>query len=134
MKCLFSLIFLSVTILTSYCQTSIDLKDVNAHVGDSVTFVGKVFGVKYLTNTKEKSTFVYIGAAYPSQVLTVLVLSHVRSEMMLEPTQENLNGKEVILRGKIKLYKGKPQLVVSDPSQFQVTDESGVILPFRNNP
>ena len=54
--------------------------------------------------------------------------------MMLEPTQENLNGKDVILRAKIKLYKGKPQLVVSDPSQFQVTDESGVILPFRNNP
>ena len=73
-----------------------------------------------------------IGAAYPNQMLTVVVRKDVRGKMSPEPTEKNLIGKEVILNGKLELFKGKPQLVIIDPSQFQVVGKDGEVLPFNN--
>jgi len=38
----------------------------------------------------------------------------------------------VVLTGKLELFKGKPQLVVVNPSQFLLVGKDGEVLPHKN--
>ena len=131
MKCFFSLLLIVLSFSAS-AQKEIRIEEVKDHIGDSVQLRSKVFGVKFFSDSKDPVTLINIGAAYPNQMLTVVVRKDVRGKMSPEPTEKNIIGKEVILNGKLELFKGKPQLVIIDPSQFQVVGKDGEVLPFNN--
>lgn len=86
----------------------IDIKDAAGSIGKTVSITGKVFGSRdmgslYLVN---------MGAAYPSQLLTVVL----RGEAKKLGTE--LNGKTVRVSGRITEYKGKPQIEITDPNMI----------------
>ena len=130
MKCFFSflLVFLSISV---NAQMKIKIEEAKDHVGDTVHLRSKVFGVKYFAESKDKVTLINMGAAFPNQLLTVVVRDEIRNKMHPEPTDENLVGKEVIVTGKVELFKGKPQIVILQTSQFQVVGKDGEVLPFN---
>ena len=119
MKCFFSLLLVILS-FSVYAQKEIKIEEVKDHIGDSVRIHSKVFGVKYFSQSKDPVTLVNIGAAYPNQLLTAVIKNDVRAKLSPEPTEDALIGKEVTLVGKLELYKGKPQIVIIDPSQFKV--------------
>jgi len=82
----------------------IDVKDAAAHVGENVMVESKVYGVKAL----EGLTLVNLGAAYPDQLMTVVL----RGEAMAIAAE--IDGKVVRVTGKVEMYKGKPEIVVRD--------------------
>ena len=43
-----------------HAQTTIELKDVASHIGDTVQVKGKMFGVKYLEASKNTPTFINV--------------------------------------------------------------------------
>jgi hypothetical protein len=65
MKQLLTLLLLT-SFAASKAQTTIDLKEVANHVGDSVKLTGKIFSVKQLTNAKGAPTLINLGAAHPN--------------------------------------------------------------------
>lgn len=132
MKQLFFIFILLFTSVISFAQLKISVSETSKHIGDSVEITAQVYGVKYLSNAKGSPTFINLGAAYPNQLLTAVIWQDVRDKMRVEPTEENLKDKTVIVIGKIELYKGKPQIVIRDPAQFQVVDKDGEVLPFKN--
>ncbi|MEO6540843.1 MAG: hypothetical protein ABIN74_07645, partial [Ferruginibacter sp.] len=60
-----ALAFFSISIATA--QTTIKLDEVSQHIGDSVTVCGKVTDMRYFENSKNKPTFLNMGARYPNQ-------------------------------------------------------------------
>ena len=82
----------------------IDIKDAANHVNENVIVSAKVYGFKAL----EGMTLVNLGAAYPDQLMTV-VLRGDAAAMAAE-----LDGKTIQVTGKIELYRGKPEIVVRD--------------------
>lgn len=82
----------------------IDAKDAAAHVGENVEVTAKVYGYKAL----EGLTLVNLGAAYPDQVMTV-VLRGAAAGIAGE-----IDGKTIRVTGKVEMYKGKPEIVVKD--------------------
>jgi hypothetical protein len=130
MKQLILLFLLSITSVISHAQTKISLSDISKHIGDSVALNAQVFGVKYLPDSKGAPTFINLGAAYPNQLLTAVIWKDVRTQMAIQPTEENLKNKTVIVIGKLELYRSKPQIVIKHLSQFQVIDNNGEVLPF----
>lgn len=123
---------LLLTSVLSFAQTKISVSEASKHIGDSVQISTQVYGVKYLSNVKGSPTFINLGAAYPNQLLTAVIWQDVRDKMGVEPTEENLKNKTVIVIGKIEMYKGKIQIVIKDPSQFQVVGNDVEVLPFKN--
>lgn len=100
----------------SYSQTEIKLEDVSKHIGDSVKVCGKAEGIRFLEKVQDQPTFINIGAAYPNQLLTVVIWGIVLSKF--EKTPEDLfTDKEICVTGKIELYKGKPQIVILERKQ-----------------
>ncbi|MGN6400688.1 MAG: hypothetical protein ACTHMD_09550 [Flavisolibacter sp.] len=64
---------LAICFAASKAQTTIELTDITSHIGDTVTVKGKIFGARYLEAAKNTPTFINVGAAYPNQLLTVVI-------------------------------------------------------------
>jgi hypothetical protein len=86
----------------------IDVKDAAAHVNENVVATGKVFGFKAL----EGLTLVNLGAAYPNELMTVVLRGEAQG------LAAEIDGKEIRVTGKVELYKGKPEIVVRDPKMI----------------
>lgn len=121
MKYIGSLLFALSLSMAVMAQKSIKLEDVGQHVGDSVILTGKVFGGRYFANSEGAPTLLNIGAAYPNQLLTVVIRGAARKELAGAPEKDLLN-KEIRVSGKVELYKGKPQVVVYSASQVSVSE------------
>ncbi|MGI8583300.1 MAG: hypothetical protein ACR2KX_13960 [Chitinophagaceae bacterium] len=93
------------------------MEDVAKHVGDSVKICSTVYGGKYLETAKGSPTFLNIGGAYPNAPLTIVIWSALRRQFKNVP-EDFYNNKEVCITGKIELYKGKPQIVLSNINQI----------------
>lgn len=99
-------------------QISIKLEDVGKHIGDSVTVCGKVAGMRYFENSKNKPTFLNLGANHPNQLLTVVIWEPVRN--LFTGKVEDLMDKEICVTGKLILYKERPEIVLDKPEQIVI--------------
>ncbi|CAN5219233.1 hypothetical protein BH11BAC6_BH11BAC6_00690 [soil metagenome] len=104
---------------TLQAQQTIKPEEVKKHTGETVTVCGKIYGGKFLDASKNQPTFLNMGAAYPSQLLTLVIWGNVRNIFTYKP-ELYLNGKTVCITGKIELFKEKPQIVLYDTAQLKV--------------
>ena len=102
-----------------YYAPAIALEDVARHVGDSVMVCGKIFTSRYLPNANNKPTLMNMGAAYPNQLLTVVIYEQDRNNFDAGP-EDFYRDKTICVRGRIELYNGKPQIIVHRKSQITV--------------
>jgi len=82
-----------------------------------VTICDKVFGGKYFSNSG--MTLLNLGGNYPDQKMTIVIKGDDRAKFKDAP-ETYYDGKKVCVTGRQDMYKGKPEIVVTDPSQIQV--------------
>jgi hypothetical protein len=82
-----------------------ELKDIVTYVGYKVSVEGKVYGLKDIGSM----VLVNLGAAYPNQLLTIALKGNAKQ------LASQLEGKTVAVQGAVIDYKGKPEIVVTDP-------------------
>lgn len=87
-----------------------------AYIGQAATVCGKVYGTKFLKNVP---TFLNIGNDYPNHPFTAVITFKNRSGFTYKP-EEYLNGKTICLTGNVKVYKGKPEIIVDKEGQIKV--------------
>lgn len=87
---------------------TIDIKDAASHIDEYAKVCAVVYGYKALDGL----TLVNMGASYPDQLMTV-VLKGAAKDMAA-----SIDGKTVCVTGKIILYKGKPEIIVTDPGML----------------
>jgi DNA/RNA endonuclease YhcR with UshA esterase domain len=132
-----SLSFLAIIFsLFTYAQKEIKLEEVKDHVGDSITVKGKIYGIKYFENAKNQPTLINVGAAYPNQLLTIVIYGDVRKKLTYDLSEKKYSQGMAVVTGKVELYKDKPQIVVTDLSQFNILIDEEVpksqIPPIRH--
>jgi hypothetical protein len=88
----------------------IDIKDAVNYVHQVVVVSAKVFGYKALSGL----TLVNLGAAYPDQPLTVVLKGEAIA------IADGLDGKTIRVTGKVELYKGKPEIIVTEKGMITV--------------
>ncbi|RZK60217.1 MAG: hypothetical protein EOO91_02215 [Pedobacter sp.] len=93
-------------------QTKIDIKDISKHIGDTVTICDSV----YTTRALNGLTLINLGAAFPKQLLTVVIYKADLAKFT-EPEKIYLN-KKVCITGKVVLYNEKPQIVLTEAKQI----------------
>ncbi len=87
---------------------AIDIKDAANHIDEYAKVCAVVYGYKAL----EGLTLVNMGASYPDQPMTVVLKGAAKD------LAASIDGKTVCVTGKIILYKGKPEIIVSDPDML----------------
>ena len=103
--------------LHTFSQTEIKAVDASKHVGDSVKVCSIVAGGKYLVTSTDKLTLLDFGGRYPGNPLTIVIHDDVRRQLGIAPEQA-YKGRTICVKGKIELYKGKPELIIKNKSQI----------------
>jgi len=83
--------------------------------GDS--FCDVVYGGKYIESSG--MTLLNLGAAYPRQTMTMVIYDKDRGKWKEDPLKM-YDGKKICITGRRTEYKGKPEIIVSDPAQVKV--------------
>ena len=87
------------------------------HVGEHATVCGIVASTRYSPKTKGQPTFLNFDSPYPRQIFTVVIWGGDRPKFGTPET--TLKGRRVCATGTIQLYRGTPEIVVSDPGQLK---------------
>jgi hypothetical protein len=89
----------------------IRIQDAAQHYNEYVQVSAKVYGYKALDNL----TLVNLGAAYPDQLLTVVLRGEAKD------AYQGLDGQTITVTGTVVSYKDKPEIVVTDPKMITST-------------
>ncbi len=85
-----------------------------AHVGENATVCGIVASEHTAASSRGEPTFINLGSPYPDQVFTILVWGDDRKGVGELPRLKS----HVCATGLIKDYRGEPEIVVRNSSQF----------------
>jgi len=102
-------------------QQEIKIEDAAKHEGDSVKVCTKIFGAKYFEGSGGAPTLLNAGAKYPDAPLTLVIFGTSRAAFKNKP-EEFYPNKEVCVTGRIVIYKGKPEIILSNEEQVIVKE------------
>lgn len=106
------------------CLGAIRAADAKDHVGEVQTVQGVVVDTSYRLDIDGQPTFLNFCDPYPNHCFTALLWGKHRQEFVTflggEP-EVLLAQREVCLSGRIERYKGKPQIILTQCSQLELT-------------
>jgi DNA/RNA endonuclease YhcR with UshA esterase domain len=82
------------------------------HVGETATITDKVDGVH---QSGKDNIFLNMGGKYSNQAFTAFIPSASAAQFS---NPQQYEGKTVAVSGKITLYRGKPEIIVTNVSQI----------------
>jgi DNA/RNA endonuclease YhcR with UshA esterase domain len=88
--------------------------DAQKYVGKSVTVEGAVSEVHHAASGKV--TFIDMGGIYPDNPFAGVIFSDDASKF---PNVDSLEGETIDVTGTIKLYRGKPEIILNDAGQIK---------------
>jgi micrococcal nuclease len=111
---------LTITVLSlataGNAETKITASEAIRHVGERATVCGVVASARFAEHTRGRPTFLDLDKGYPEQVFTILIWGENRGKFGA-PEQE-LRNKRICVSGRVQEYRGKPEIIASDPSQI----------------
>lgn len=115
MKKLALLLLLIASAFYAKSQTLVLAKDAAQYIGKNVTICDSVYSAKAL----DKLTLINLGGAYPKELLTVVINKEDQAKFPSEPSSMFM-GNKICVTGIVSEFKGKKQIVVTDPKQIVV--------------
>lgn len=104
---------------TSRIVAASPAKNTNPKTGGKVTKCEKVFSTKFFAGSQV--TLLNLGGDYPNQKLTVMIKGEDRAKFKVAP-ESAFNHKNICVTGIEVDYKGRPEIVVTDPVQIVLRD------------
>jgi hypothetical protein len=115
-KILFTSALFLLLISTNFAQQKISAKDAANYIGKTVTVIDTVSGV-YLSKTG--TYFINMGGEYPDNAFTAVIF---KSDTAKFHAVKSWEGKVVEVTGKIRKYRGKPEIVVGERELVKVKE------------
>jgi len=99
-------------------QESIGDADLSKYVNKQIQYCDQVSGT-FVSKGENQVILLNLGADYPDQKMVVAIFGKSLKDFDYKP-DEFLNGKMICVKGKLVLYKGKPEIVVKSQKQIEV--------------
>jgi DNA/RNA endonuclease YhcR with UshA esterase domain len=109
-------LFISFFYLKSFGQTTITAKDAAKHLNENVIVCDEIYGGKYLSGAD--ITLLDVGGSHPNELLTLVIKGDDRKKFKAPP-EEAFKEKKVCITGQVVDYKGKPEIIITDPEQIK---------------
>src|SRR6266567_8821363 len=112
--CIATLIAVASAATTSvaHAQKVVTAQEASQHVGETVTVTGTVADVGH--SQRSNTIFVNFGLPFPNHTFTAVIFASAAS---LFPEVESWKGKMLSITGVVKMYRGKPEIVLESPKQ-----------------
>jgi DNA/RNA endonuclease YhcR with UshA esterase domain len=114
MKSAFVLVMLCTPLLAA--SENIPSAKAKDHVGETATVCGKVADSRYMDGSNV--TFLNFDQPYPNHTFTAFIPAENRAKF--GTPEKDYKDKDVCVTGKIQDYKGKPEIILAEPSQIKV--------------
>jgi DNA/RNA endonuclease YhcR with UshA esterase domain len=101
---------------SSACAELVSPEDAVRHVGENATVCGVVASAKFAPGSRAQPTFLDLDKPYPNAPFTAVIFGSDRLKFGTPET--SLRGKRICVTGQIHDYRGKPEIILSDPSQL----------------
>ena len=88
--------------------------EASKHVGQEVIVQGTI---DQIVNTVNLTTHINFGGRYPNHVFTATIL---KAKQPLFTRVKDYEGKVAQVRGVVRLYRGKPEIMLNEPSQLSL--------------
>ncbi|HUJ10395.1 MAG TPA: hypothetical protein VL171_10240 [Verrucomicrobiae bacterium] len=108
---------------TSGIPGSIPSAQAKQHMGESNTVCGVVAGGRYMDSSKTKPTLLNFDRPFPEHTFSVMIPDADRAKFKGAP-EIMFKGKTLCVTGKIIDFRGRPEIIVKDPSQITVAPET----------
>jgi hypothetical protein len=103
-------------VIVAWCRAAPILpEEAKEHIGENVSVHGLVEEVAF---SQKGDAFVNFGGKYPQQVFTGFVSMQNVDAVGGERFLLSLLGNAITITGKIELYKGRPEIMISSPAQI----------------
>lgn len=90
--------------------------DAAKHVGEEVVVRGTISQIAVTVNL---TTHINFGGRYPDHIFTVTIF---KAKQTLFPGVRDYEGKVVEVQGLVHLYRGKPEIVLTEPTQIRLAE------------
>src|SRR6267378_5166244 len=91
-------------------------EDAPGHVGETATVCDSVASAKFAAASHAQPTFLDLDSPYPNALFTAVIFGSDRAKF--GTPEKSLPGTPVCVTGVIRLYRGKPEIILSDPNQL----------------
>jgi DNA/RNA endonuclease YhcR with UshA esterase domain len=115
---LLPVLFALATTAVGRVTPTISYAEAASHVGEVVVVEGVISDVGF--SARSQTTFLNMGGRYPNHAFTAVIF---RSARPLFPDARSWEGRRLRIRGLVKLYRGKPEIVLEVPSQISLVGE-----------
>jgi hypothetical protein len=115
---MFAGVFLSLTA----AGASLSPEEAMKHVGEHVTVCGVVASAYYAARSKSRPTLLEFDKPYPNPVFIAVILGNDRAKFGTPET--TLQGKQVCVTGRIRIYRSKPAMILHDARQLRVVTKN----------
>jgi DNA/RNA endonuclease YhcR with UshA esterase domain len=93
-----------------------DPDQAGSHVSENATVCGVVASATYAPGSRSQPTFLNLGKPYPNQLFTAVIFGSDRPKFGTPETF--LLEKRICVTGVIKVFRGKPEIILTDPKQL----------------
>ena len=116
---IFPVLFVS---LYASAQNKIPVGEAAKHIGEVVTICDKIYKTDFAENSKAQPTFLKMGSGFLMHKIDIVINFKDRKNFMDKPETYYLE-KDVCITGKIVEFEGKPQIIISKPTEIQIGSE-----------
>lgn len=89
--------------------------DAGSYVGQPTTVCGRVLSGHFAARSHAQPTFLDMGGAYPNEAFVAVIFGEDRAKF---GAPEVLVGRQICVTGTVQLYRGRPEIILHDPSQL----------------
>jgi len=93
--------------------------EAHKYIGETKTVCGEIASATYAARSRGQPTFLNLDQPYPNQIFTVVIWGPDRNKFK-SPPEIFFKGKSICVTGVIETYRGKPQIIVREPSQIVI--------------
>jgi hypothetical protein len=91
-------------------------EEAQRHLGESATVCGTVASARFSARSASQPTFLNLDRPYPDQPFTIVIFGRDRAKF--GAPEQSLLHRRVCASGTITQYRGKAEMVVSEPAQL----------------
>jgi TonB family protein len=91
------------------------------HVGQEVVVQGTV---SQIATTVNLTTHINFGGLYPNHVFTATIFKAKQS--LFTGVRQRFEGKVAHVQGTVRLYRGKPEIVIEEPDQLRLVQDGAL--------
>jgi DNA/RNA endonuclease YhcR with UshA esterase domain len=93
--------------------------EASSHTGEAATVCGTVASATYAARSRGSPTFLNLDKAHPDHIFTIVIWRDNRAAF--GNPEMRYSGKRLCVSGVIEDYRGRPEIVVRDPSQINLS-------------